>query len=495
MSGLDPDLLRRLRDREALPPPPSPGAHAAAMLRAHVLRSVSRAATAASVPVLLIKGAALALTVYPSPASRPMADIDVLVARGDRDRLLAALEHEGGTVHHPAGRPLSRDLLGETAVLLPAGALTYLVEVHTSLDKLVERPIPLDALFAKATPAKDLPGLFLPDLTDHALLVALHLAGHDFHHPLGLLDLELLLRRGLDERALVAQARRWSLGAVMFASLSTLRALGAASVSEALVEAFAPGPIQRALLRRAHPPGAAAPREGDRLGLPWVIRQTPLRDDPLAWTLGLLRFGALRVRERSGRGHGALLASRERDGQSAAVPYRVPRWVRAVLAVDRLALRLDNLRDGLRDELMLAFIPEADRGALTAALYADQSTYLPGGHRYQSGLFSWERNALNTADFPREGRVLLGACGAGRELSALIERGFTVTAFDPCGPFAEVARAQVDAARATVLQASYADLVSAAEGRGGPLAPALEGAPFAAVLLGWGSFSHVMPAR
>lgn len=495
MSALAPALLRLIRDPQALPVPPSAEAHAAAMLRAHVLRALSRASAAAAVPVLLIKGAALALTVYPTPASRAMADIDVLVRPGDRDALLRALEREGGTVHHPAGRPLSRELLGETAVMLQAGSLHYLVEVHTSLDKLVPRPIAAQTLLDRATPAPGLPGLFLPSFEDHALLIALHLAGHDFHHPVGLLDLELLLRRGLDTTALVERARGWALSSVMFVSLSTLRALGAASVSEALIAAFAPGPLRRALLGRTYPPGAPAPDEGDSLGWPWVLRQTPLRDDPLPWLLGLGRYAALRARERSAARAEARLSRPGAGGQDAGVSYRVPRWVRALLAVDRVALRLDNLRDGLRDELMLAFVPEAERGALTAALYEDQSTYLPGGQRYQSGLFSWERKVLEAPAFPRAGRVLLGACGAGRELVALVERGFTVTAFDPCAPFVEAARAQTDAARATVRRASYADLVGAVEGRGGPLGEALAEGPFAAVILGWGSFSHVMPAR
>ena len=45
----------------------------------------------ASVPVIVLKGAALATLVYPSPALRPMRDIDLLVHRGDRERVEAVL--------------------------------------------------------------------------------------------------------------------------------------------------------------------------------------------------------------------------------------------------------------------------------------------------------------------------------------------------------------------------------------------------------------------
>lgn len=171
--------------------------------------------------------------------------------------------------------------------------------------------------------------------------------------------------------------------------------------------------------------------------------------------------------------------------------YQVPIWVRALIAADRLATRAQNVREGLRDELLLAWIHPADRAALTAELYARQSTYLPGGHRFQSGLFSWERRALESPRFPRHGRVLVGACGAGREVVALLERGFDVVAFDPCAAFVGAARRV--APRASILHASYDDLVAAASGRESPLSAAIAH-PIDAVVLGWGSLSHVTPS-
>lgn len=172
--------------------------------------------------------------------------------------------------------------------------------------------------------------------------------------------------------------------------------------------------------------------------------------------------------------------------------YRVPLWVRAFLAADRLAMRVTNLREGLRDELFLAFIPPAERADLTAALYAQQSTYLPGGHRFQSGLFAWEKRVFDSALFPRSGRVLLGAAGAGRELVALLDRGYSVVAFDPCEAFVLAARRV--AAAATVVHASYGDLTRAAFAGSGPLAFLTAGPAFDAVVLGWGSLSHVLPS-
>jgi Uncharacterised nucleotidyltransferase len=482
-------LLRALRDPSPPPRTQSPAAHAEALLRAHVLAQVASALRGASLPALLVKGAALALTVYPSPASRPMADIDLLVHRADRARVLAALTAAGGVVHESSDRPLSADFLGETGVMMHAGQTPFLVEIHTSLDKIVPRPIDTAGLFARALPAPGLPGLLVPSAEDHALLIALHAAGHELQHRAAWLDLELLFRRGLDLDVLVRRAAEWRLTSVMHAMTTALHALGAASITPAHVAAFDPGPLRRLLVERVHRPSAALDSQRpSTLGLPWILRQIPLRDDLAAYGLGLGRYAAARARERR------KMAATAPSGQDAAVSYRVPLWVKALLAVDRATLRLDSLRDGVRDELLLAWIRHEDRAGLTAAVYAEQGTYLPGGHRFQSGLFPWERRAFDLPIFPRSGRVLLGAAGAGRELVALEARGFSVVAFDPCAPFADAARSVADPARSTVVHASYADLVAAAEGRESPLASAITGAPFDAVVLGWGSLSHVLPS-
>ncbi len=453
------------------------------MFRAHVLAKVARLLTDAGVDALLVKGAALALTVYEEPAARLMSDIDMLVREGESDRVVAALVAGGCEVRPEPGRRYSAPLLGETGVFVRAGAMTELVEVHTTLDKVVTRPIDMASLFARAAPAPALPGLFVPAAEDHALLIALHAASHDFAHPVGFLDLELLLRRGLDARVLVDRAREWRLSAVMFAMLSAMRQLGAASVDDALVAAFDPGPLRRAIL------GGKAARGVSRPGLGWIVAQTPLRDDPLKWIVGVGRYAVARARDRR-----SLLAQGTTAKQDAAVPYRVPLWVRALVALDRTAARMESVRAGIRDEALLAWIPAAERASLTTSIYEEQRTYFPGGIRFDGGLFTWELRVLASPRFPRSGRVLLGAAGAGRELVALVDRGFEVVAFDPCEPFADAARSIAPRDKANVIHASYDDLIAAAAGRGGPLADAVKGKPFDAVILGWASLSHVMPS-
>jgi len=158
----------------------------------------------------------------------------------------------------------------------------------------VPRPVDERALLDRATPAPGLPGLLIPSPEDHAILIAIHAATHDFEHPAALLDVELLLRRGLDVAALAARARSCRAGTVMFILMRALRELGAASVTDAHVAAFDPGPLRRALLDR----GRALSGADQALGLAWIVRQTPLRDDLGGWALGVLRYAALRGVER-----------------------------------------------------------------------------------------------------------------------------------------------------------------------------------------------------
>jgi hypothetical protein len=74
----------------------------------------------ASVPFVLMQGAALLADIYPDPGLRPLSDIDLWVLPRNHDRLLAALSHLGYQE-----TPLAPGVLRRGAVL---------VDVHTGLD-------------------------------------------------------------------------------------------------------------------------------------------------------------------------------------------------------------------------------------------------------------------------------------------------------------------------------------------------------------------------
>lgn len=59
-----------------------------------------RAFAAASIPTLLLKGAALCRTVYADPTARPMHDLDLLVPAADAARVVALLQDRGWEAQH-----------------------------------------------------------------------------------------------------------------------------------------------------------------------------------------------------------------------------------------------------------------------------------------------------------------------------------------------------------------------------------------------------------
>src|SRR4051812_4278985 len=110
---------------------------------------------------------------------------------------------------------------------------------------------------------------------------------------------------------------------------------------------------------------------------------------------------------------------------------RIPRWVRVVLAVDRVGALASRVQQTLRDEVLYAWTDADERAHTTAGLYDSQLQYAEGGDRFSAGLFEWERRAIATPPFPSRGTILLGGAGGGREVAGLAALGYRVIAFEP----------------------------------------------------------------
>ena len=121
---------------------------------------------------------------------------------------------------------------------------------------------------------------------------------------------------------------------------------------------------------------------------------------------------------------------------------------------------------------------------LTVRLYATAP------EDYSSGsLYDWEA-ALFARELPAPpASVLVTAAGSGREARVLSGQGYAVDALEPV-PAMAAACAGVPGI-GTVLRATHDDLVGAVEGRGG-VAAALAARRYDAVVVGWGSFTHVL---
>jgi hypothetical protein len=96
-----------------------------------------------------------------------------------------------------------------------------------------------------------------------------------------------------------------------------------------------------------------------------------------------------------------------------------------------------------------------------------------------SGLWLWEREALQRF-FPRTGRILVGAAGAGREMIALERAGYAVQGF-------ECAQSLVECGGALLRESGcHGELICAPSGT----VPFLQG-PFDAAIMGWSGYMYI----
>jgi hypothetical protein len=275
-----------------------PAARAQVLLREHVVRRLDEALTRAGARALVVKGEALARTVYPEPWMRFMTDIDLVLPDEDergvaRELLAAGFERDLA----PVGRQHSLAALDETRFILPIGDGAFVVEVHGGLDKVVRRSIDFVPVMQRAELLGD--SLLLPTNVDQILMVVLHAATSDFDHAHCWLDLHLLLGTSFSLPDLLERAERWELRTALYVAMNALRHAGSERVPDALLEHCRPGPLRRRALKRYFAPDRFPMHAGGRpYGISWAIRQVPLRDDTLKWMRGCARYGAIRVIER-----------------------------------------------------------------------------------------------------------------------------------------------------------------------------------------------------
>jgi hypothetical protein len=188
------------------------------MLLFRELGRILRALDEAGVPVIVLKGAALAEAVYGNIALRPMADLDLLVPHESLAPTLAALANLG----HLAADTETQDGAAATfeneVMLRKAGPVAVLTEIHWSLldSPHYQHLLPMSWFWETAIPVR-IEGAEVLVLGPEALLMHLcaHLALH--HGGRGLLWLhdvaEALhhFRDRLDWDLLLAKAEEYDL--------------------------------------------------------------------------------------------------------------------------------------------------------------------------------------------------------------------------------------------------------------------------------------------
>jgi len=245
--GVPPSARRRLTDDLA-------ASRARHLLMARAAAEVLRRCAADGLDVIVLKGPTLAESLYPDPALRPCADVDLLVRAADRFRMdvtLRALGHRRVADEHSWDFDVAYD--GATVYESPGGVRidlhwTLLTEPrfawHAGEAEIWERS---EAITVAGEPAR---GLGREDLL---LYLAAHLAIH--HSLAGLLrywDVALLLARrgdGLDWATVLSRAARWRVRHALFFVLRGVRAHFEAPVPPAVLAALRPrGPRARLLV-------------------------------------------------------------------------------------------------------------------------------------------------------------------------------------------------------------------------------------------------------
>jgi hypothetical protein len=225
------------------------------------------------IPALLLKGAALALACYDDPATRPMADLDVLVPRGRVEEAARCLGENGFRLLSSSLSTALRSPRGDMA--FTHGATGILVELHWELNALGRLQTEVQAeIWSEPRPAGGdgaplimRPGHALPLLCAHMI------AHHQYARLLWLFDLHRVLLTIDAAEAAVAQdaATRWRLAPCTALALLRVRTLFATPLPGELHawarEAASRDSLGTRMATLALTPGAPERPDGDVVNL------------------------------------------------------------------------------------------------------------------------------------------------------------------------------------------------------------------------------------
>ena len=223
------------------------------------LQAILRTFSEAALPLVLLKGAALSLTVYADPAQRTMSDIDVWVQDADMAQAAQLMAGLGYVADLKGERPFAlQRLSGGEIRFIQAGIQTSLVEFHWSAFPgwwLTRTAIVDDAeVWARREPLSNRPQVFQLSPEDTVIQLAVHTA---VNHQFGMSALRTLVdialtgeKRGVDWVVVAERARTWRVGTAMYTVLNLLdQLIGMDGLEEALTR-LNPSARRMRLIRR-----------------------------------------------------------------------------------------------------------------------------------------------------------------------------------------------------------------------------------------------------
>ena len=248
----------------------------------HPLAELLRASAAAGLELIVLKGAALAETVYPRPSLRPYGDIDILVRLEDAPRAGVLLSALGYVPEASAWATLSAGQTCQANFFRHAERGPVVVELHTDLlnNALLQSRVRLDhaGLWRRSRPAL-LAGAEARVLgpEDQILHLCLHLAGHYFDAPQSLQDIaQVCAGQPVDWPLFESLCRDAGAASIGYGGLF-VAVQRSASVPLAVLERLAPARHRRLLERviTARVTGRAAlGSEAQRFRLIWLLLES-----------------------------------------------------------------------------------------------------------------------------------------------------------------------------------------------------------------------------
>ena len=170
-------------------------------LHFNALRDIEAAFANAALPLTLLKGMALAQSVYDDPTWRTMSDIDIIVGDGMMETAVFIMQQLG---YHPSekeSRPASLQALAQGEISLNKIGTPFLIDLHwTALHGWwLQRTANIDnaGIWQRRQPLAEITWQLSPE--DTILNIAVHLT---INHQLG-----MSVVRGLVDMAMIAKKR------------------------------------------------------------------------------------------------------------------------------------------------------------------------------------------------------------------------------------------------------------------------------------------------
>ena len=220
--------------------------------------------------VIVLKGAALAETIYPSIAHRPMGDVDLLVQLQHLERAQRTLEAAGYRfLPEPEERfsPFDTRFTGEMAFRREEG-VGALIELHWEIviPEWYRRTTALkvEALWERARPLSlERAASWQLSPEDTLIHLCVHLAAHAFHHPPAYRDIAHLLRAeaAFPWDRFLERAADFRVCTPVYFALSAARKLEDAPVPSETLTKLKPSSLRRKLVEAIADPERVAAGE------------------------------------------------------------------------------------------------------------------------------------------------------------------------------------------------------------------------------------------